>query len=147
MKILYIHNAEFQDPNLEKLDTTLLQVVSMSQAFAKSKNKVFLALPKVKIAHQILQKMFADILRAKPAFKIYYYSSRFPFKLKKHFEVFSILSIINKIKPDIIYIRNPAFLYLLWLTKSSIIFESHNYLLHSRLKILECYYKKSEMML
>lgn len=119
MKILYLHNAEYNS-NM----ANLIQVKAMCKAMSELNGDVTLS----------LQRSNKNINA--PAIDEYPYSIdiRKPLinnkKIDKYINVCSVKKTIHKVNPDIIYLRNPLLLKQVKNSKKPFVIELHNNKLH-----------------
>jgi glycosyltransferase involved in cell wall biosynthesis len=141
-KLLYIHNQGIQPFSSGGLNTTLLQVFSMCNAFARVSYIVTLAMEgdekfneKVKL---YIEKSFNDGI----IFSVIHWNRRHNNSLINRILVKSrILQIAKKIDPDLIFTREPYILKDIIKLNVPIIFESHSTKLHNRFTIIHRFLK------
>jgi len=130
MKILYISNILFESEY-----ANLIQVLSMCKAMGELGNEVILSIPSLyyKPDNEIIDKFNYKILLRK--------GENIFGKFKKYLDRQAIRSVVTKIKPDLIYLREPLLLSQVSNLYIPIIMELHNNKLHLGYKFLNNYWK------
>ena len=130
MKILYLSNILFESEY-----ANLVQVLSMCKAMSELGNEVILSIPSLyyKTDNKIIDIYNYKILLRKG-------ENRFG-KFKKYLDRQAIRSVVNTIKPDLIYLREPLLLSQISNLYIPIIMELHNNKLHLGYNFLNNYWK------
>jgi len=140
--LLYIHNQSIQSITSGGLNTTLLQVFSMCKAFSKSGFNVILAMQGdidfYYYLNDFVQKSFEEDLQ----FEVIYWKKASNNKFINRLIVKKrIIRLARESNPDLIFTREPFILDSLINLNKSVIFESHNNILHTRCRLLHKYLK------
>ncbi|MBN1186841.1 MAG: glycosyltransferase, partial [Bacteroidales bacterium] len=142
-KLLYIHMSSVQPSQSGGLNTTLLQVFSMCNAFVSAGYKVTLAMQENDDFENSAEKFIKNSFKSGIDFEVRTWSQ----KCKKLFinRVMvkrSIIQIVTQNKPGMIFTRDAYILNALTKFNVPLIFESHNARLHTRHTILHRFLEK-----
>lgn len=142
-KLLYIHIASVQSAKSGGLNTTLLQVFSMCNAFVGSGYKVTLAMQENEGFEKNLEVFIYNTFKSGIKFEIVSWKQKSKNLFINRFLVKnSIVQIVKQNNPDIIFSRDSFILNSLTKFNIPLIFESHNSKLHTRHTILHKYLEK-----
>lgn len=142
-KLLYIHNQAFNKTQNGSLNTTILQVFSMCQAFSQNGMEVTLYMEgadgfsKEIIAFQ--EKAFGTQLSFRVCFWKRKHSNN---QLNRFLIQRNIRAIIKSEKPDLIFVRDPALLRSVTKFSTPVIFEAHSRLQHTRSRLMHSYLER-----
>lgn len=142
-KLLYIHRASVQSSKSGGLNTTLLQVFSMCNAFVSAGYKVTLAMQKNDGFENNLEEFINNSFKSGIDFEIKTWNQKSKNLFINRFMVKrSIVQIAIQNNPDIIFSRDSFLLNALTKFNVPLIFESHNARLHTGHAILHNYLEK-----
>ena len=142
-KLLYLHLASVQPPNSGGLNTTLLQVFSMCNAFASAGYDVTLGMQNSNDFKTNIQMFIDNSFKNGIRFEIKTWDQKSnKLFLNKILVKRSIMQIVNENKPHLIFTREVYILGDLIKFNIPLIFESHNALLHNRQKLLHKYLER-----
>ncbi|MFW5803676.1 MAG: glycosyltransferase [bacterium] len=142
-KLLYIHSSNISPAKRGGLNTTLLQVFSMCNAFPSAGYNVTLAMEGDNQFDKNLNEFIKNSFEKDISFSIIHWKQVHSKRLINRILVKSkIIKIIKKQKPDIIFTRESFILTSLVKLNIPVIFESHNAKLHTKYKFIHQYLKK-----
>ena len=130
MKILYLHNSEYSSSM-----ANLIQIKAMCKAMSDRKMDVTLSL-------QANGKKNLQVITEYPYnidFRKRIINNK---KIDKYINIQSVKKVINKINPDIIYLRSPLLLKQAENSKKPLIIELHNNKLHQGYAWLDKYWSR-----
>ncbi len=136
LSILYIHTT-----TLDSTKANIIQVVSMCNAFSALGCKVTLATPKPNQSIDIKKYIFNNF-GFTLKFELHLYERTFKNeKLEKYFVGQELKKLIRNHKADYVFLRNPKYIKTALDSRKMVIFESHNNLIHERVKIIDRFWK------
>tara|TARA_Y100001958_G_C21248715_1_gene581897 strand:- start:17486 stop:18655 length:1170 start_codon:yes stop_codon:yes gene_type:complete len=142
-ELLYIHIASVQDSKSGGLNTTLLQVFSMCTSFTKAGYKVTLAMQKNSGFEYNLKKFIDNTYESGINFEITTWNQKSKnVFLNRILVKRSIIQIVKKNNPHMIFTRDSYILNDLIKINVPIVYESHNSRLHSTKNILHNFLEK-----
>jgi len=140
--LLYIHNQNIQSISSGGLNTTLLQVFSMCNAFVSFGNIVTLAMEGDDSFDDDLKLFINQSFNEDILFSVVHWGKRYNQRLLNRVLVKSqIIKIAKNINPDLIFTREPYILSDLVKLNKPLIFESHSTKLHNRISFFHRYLK------
>ncbi len=142
-KLFYVHMASVQPSKSGGLNTTLIQVFSMCNAFVKAGYNVTLAMQKNKGFEKNSKNFINNSFKDGIDFQIETWNQMSTNLFLNRIIVKSkIIKIVKEAKPDIIFSRDSYILNALTKLNIPIIYESHNSKLHTGQKILNKFLEK-----
>lgn len=141
-KLLYIHTQSIQPINSGGLNTTLLQVFSMCNSFARAGLEVTLAIERSGNFDRKLDIFIKRSFDKEVLFNIETWKQKTKNRMLNRIFIRSeIKNIVKKFHSDIIFTRDPYILNILIKVDSKIIYESHNARLHTKYDIIHNFLK------
>lgn len=138
MNLLYIHTTP-----LKSEIANLIQVLSMCSAFSRIGVNTTLVLPDSGLNSKEAILYLKEKYGISSTFELSYYPVFTKFnRINKYLDRYCVKTIIGKINPDLIFVRNPIILKPCIKSGIPTIFEFHNSLLHNRIKIIDRLWKK-----
>jgi len=138
--LLYIHAQGIQSSNTGGLNTTLLQVFSMCNAFERAGYKVTLAMENSDDFENNLKEFTNNTFKDGIKFTIKTWKRKHKKRLPNRIIVKpSVLKIVKETKSDLIFTREAYILNDLVKLGIPVIFESHNAKLHTRYNLIHKY--------
>lgn len=142
-ELLYIHIVSVQDSKSGGLNTTLLQVFSMCTAFVKAGHKVTLAMQKNKDFEYNAKEFINNTFKDGIDFEIITWNQKSKnLFLNRIMVKRSIVQIAKQNNPNMIFSRDSYILNALTKINIPIIYESHNFRLHTGKNILHNFLEK-----
>ena len=140
MKLLYLHSV-----GLNSGKANITSVLFLCDSFSRQGLEVTLAVPQSGVARSKKEIVaFVEDYIGRPfSFDIIEYPK---LAMLERFSsigsYFSIRKIVKKYNPDVCFVRVPLFLDIVLKMGVAAIYESHNYLLHSKYPVLDKYWKR-----
>lgn len=140
MKIGYVHSVPFPS-----VDANVIQVVQMCRAFALCGHDVTLFIPRSShyAADEQAREAAREIFSGELPFRVEFVHSFTLFgRLAVLGSVRSSLSALRRVKPDIVYTRNPWSVLFLPQTGLKYVFEAHEERIHMRSRLLDGFLRR-----
>jgi glycosyltransferase involved in cell wall biosynthesis len=142
-KLLYIHVQGIQDSKSGGLNSTLLQVFSMCNAFVSAGYSVTLLMEKNSDFKNNLNQFINNTFKAGIAFDIKTWNKKHKNKFFNRLLVRrSIIRLVEQNKSNIIFTRDAFMIKDLVKFATPVVFESHNAKLHTRYDLIHNFFEK-----
>lgn len=136
--LLYIHDISFRS-----FRANAIQVISMCEAYSKAGFKTILAIPSSNLREEQIYDIIKENIGIRITFHLHFYKQILRFnKINKYLNYYHVKKIVRCTNPDYILIRSPIFLIPAIKTGALVLYESHNSLLHNKIRFLDKYWKK-----
>jgi glycosyltransferase involved in cell wall biosynthesis len=136
-KLLYLHNSP-----VDSGAANLVQVVSMCNAFSKAGYIVTLVLNTRKTKASEGKKSLIDRWEMLPEIHLILLRQHLPVRFAKHLSHLRLGRMIRRIKPDLVFVRDPRYFRAAGRCNRPVILELHNSKMHNGSSFLDEIYKK-----